>query len=113
MVTQRDAERFLGAALRVDIGGVNEIDPQLQCAGNNRIHPMLVDFAAKLIGPQPDHGYPDTRSAKLTIIHTHSFWSTGARPAAPVDACDGMQRATIGPLGRRLERQADLEAGTS
>jgi hypothetical protein len=57
LALERHAQRRLGAPLLIDIGGVDEVDAQVERTGDDRVDAGLIHLAAKLVGAQPDHRY--------------------------------------------------------
>src|SRR5271170_1886831 len=80
-VAQGLAELTLGLALRIDVGGVDEIDPGLDCAADERRRPGLIDradgapkarAAVKGHGAETDFRNELARAAKRTVTHGKS-----------------------------------------
>jgi hypothetical protein len=63
------AQALLGAALLVDIGGVEEVDPAGQGRVHDLVHALLVHPDPEAVGAQPDGRDAHAGGAKLTIFH--------------------------------------------
>ena len=70
LVAEDLTERLLRAApVAVAVGGVDQVDAELERAVHDAARRVEIDAAAEIIAAEPDHGYVESGVTEPALLH--------------------------------------------